>query len=427
MKQFLFIVICVFVCVNFISAQNDTMYVYKGGVVVIKKAVTDIDSMTFHKEKNQQRMYSYIQNLGNDYSIIRDSILRSNYKKFDQANSTPIGTNELGNTIYDSVFVTYNPIFDKAAINSELKQFTMFLPSNAVINSCLQNLQSGFSKMGKVFAKSDSVTAFKWIKEAMFYDGVITDFTANDLNSVYGRMWRTSMQQLDVSNFEKVSNGLIYKVTKLKIPNNVIINRIKSLVEYWEYQDADKLFPSADDLYTFKGITGNPAAFVADATPKPAILPNYVLFQMSGDVNSSEEFSVEFPPLQRYFSSIDGKYHVSVMQVPTGEYNLYLGFRAATHPYVYVSFNGVQIGTEIQAAMSAPWNYDRITETEKDLNPATGAAKWDGLGGLVGVVTVTGEGSASFKIKVKWSRNDFGGTKTLKIYHWSLKPTANNY
>ncbi|MDP4272215.1 MAG: hypothetical protein Q8909_19160, partial [Bacteroidota bacterium] len=72
-----------------------------------------------------------------------------------------------------------------------------------------------------------------------------------------------------------------------------------------------------------------------------------------------------------------------------------------------------------------------VTDTEKDLKPTNGTAKWDGLGGLVGVVNVTKEdgtsGMASFKIKVKFSRNEASGKKTLMIYHWALKPTANNY
>jgi len=427
MKKTLFLLVCLLISINFISAQNDTMYVYKGGNVIIKQAVTDIDSITFHKQKIPFTVYNYIQSLGSDYSIIRDSIIKYNYKKFDPTISTPIGSLPNGKLIYDSVFVTYNPIFDKAEINSNLKQFTMFLPSNSVINTCFQTLQSNLTQMGKVIAKSDSITAFKWIKEAMFYNGVITDFTPIDINSVYGRVWRTTVQQLDLANYEEVSNGRVYKMSKVKIPNNVIISRIKSLVEYWEYQD--NLYPNATDLYTFKGLTVNPAIYVTDATPKPTILPNYLVLQVSGDANSTDEFSVEFPPLEKY--SVDGTTKVRVMQVPTGEYNLYMGFRTSAHPYVYVYFNGVQIGTEIQANLAVPWNYDRVTETDKDLNPTNGVAKWDGLGGLVGVVNVTREdglsGLASFKIKVKWSKNDPAGTKTMRIYHWALKPTANNY
>ena len=79
----------------------------------------------------------------------------------------------------------------------------------------------------------------------------------------------------------------------------------------------------------FKGLiagTNNPTIFVGDATPVTSVLPNYVLLQLSGDVDNNDEFSVEFPPLERYLSEETGKYKVRVMEVPTGEYNLYMGF-----------------------------------------------------------------------------------------------------
>ena len=374
--------------------------------------------------KSRINIYDYLKGLGSDYSMIHDTIFKYSVERFDRANSIPISVDKTGNTVYDSVFYVYNPIFDQVQFNSEFSQFTILLPSNKAINDCFQTLQNTYSSMGKTLAKSDSTLAWAWIKQAMFFTGV-ADFSKVDISSAYGKIWRTTVQQLDLANPINMSNGIIYNVTKLKIPNNVIITRIKSLVEYWEYQDADKLYPSTEDLYTFTGISGSPTIYVADATPKINILPNYIVLQASGIVDSNNEFSIEFPPLERYFSAADGKYHVRVMTVPTGEYNLYMGFRASAHPFVYVYFNGIQIGPEVQAGLSTPWNYDRVTETD----PTT--AKWDGLGGSVGTVNVTKDdgtsGMASFKIKVKWSRNDPAGTKKMQIYHWALKPTANNY
>jgi hypothetical protein len=229
-----------------------------------------------------------------------------------------------------------------------------------------------------------------------------------------------------VENPVNMSNGILYNITKMKIPNNVIISRIKSLVHYWEYQD--NLYPSEEDLYTLKGLTKIPTISTRDATPKPAVLPNYVLFEISGNPDVNEELSVEFPPLERYINPEDGKYKVKVMEVPCGEYNLYMGFWSSGHPYVNIYFNGTLKLADVQASLSTPWNYDRVTETEYDTNPVNGTKKWDGLGGLVGVVTVDGEGMASFKIKVEFSKlMAVGGKKTLSIYHWALKPTANNY
>ncbi|MFM2290418.1 MAG: hypothetical protein RIS29_231 [Bacteroidota bacterium] len=382
--------------------------------------------------KSRVNIYTYLKSLSDDYSMIRDSIFKYNEVRFDKSNSVPIGVDKTGNTVYDSVFYIYNPIFSTVKFDSEFEQFTVMLPSNKVINDCFNTLQSTYANMGKTVAKADSTLAWTWIKQAMFFRGELKDdaLKAKDISSAYGRVWRTTVQQIDPTVMY-MSNGVVYNVTKIKIPNNVIISRIKSLVEYWQYQDADKIYPGTDDLYTFTGIVGSPSVFVADATPKPTVLPNYNVLQITGDANSTDEFSVEFPPLEKYYSSVDGKYHCRVMKVPTGEYNLYMGFQSTGHPYVFVYFNGKQAGNEIQASLSSPWNYDRVTETEKDLNPTNGTAKWDGLGGSVGIVNVTNEdgtdGMASFKIKVKYSKNEASGTKRMRIYHWALKPTANNY
>lgn len=378
--------------------------------------------------KSRINIYQYLKELDDDYSIIRDSIFKYSIEKFDRAKSTPIGVDKTGNTLYDSIFYIYNPMFETVEFSSEFKQFTVFLPSNDVIRSCFETLSSTYSKMGKTVERSDSLLALKWIKEAMFYNGELgsENFNVKDINSAFGRVWRTAIQELDLENPEPMSNGVVYRSKKIKIPNNVIISRIKSLVEYWQYQE--KVYPDPEDLYIFKGLKGNPSAYVADATPKPAVLPNYIVLNVPGDVDSQDEFSVEFPPLERYVNPEDGKFRVRVMEVPTGEYNLYMGFWSSNHPNVNIYFNGEMIGRDITASLSTPWNYDRVTETERDLDPVNGVNRWNGLGGLVGVVKIDGEGMASFKIKVEFSKvMAVGSKKSMAIYHWSLKPTSNNY
>lgn len=401
------------------SSQITTSYRLTNGVI------HEINSLM----KSQVNMYNYLKALGNDYSIIRDSIFKYNTQVFDKTNSIPIGVDKTGNTVYDSIFYVSNPLFATVPFNSEFSQFTAFLPSNAVINSCLSSLNAQYLKMGKTIAKSDTILAINWIKQAMFYNGTLTDFSATDITSAFSMIWRTTVQQLDTQNPVVLSNGLLYNVKKLKIPNNVIITRIKSLVEYWQYQDA--VYPDPADLYTFTGMVGTPSVFVDSATPDPAVLPNYITLNISGNTASSSEFSMEFPPLQTY-KDASGATKVQVMQVPTGEYYLYMGFHSAGHPYVDILFNNVLIGSNIPIDLSTPWNFDRVTETSLDLNPVSGIAKWDGLGGLVGVVNVVrddGEtGMASFKIKVRFNKLETaGGAKTLRVYHWALKPTANNY
>ncbi len=409
-----------------ISLMDNKLYANASQILKSVKLKNGVIHEISRLMKSRINIYDYLKGLDSDYSIIRDSIFKYNVQKFDVANSVPIGVDKEGNTVYDSVFYIYNPIFETVQFNSEFKQFTVFLPSNQVIGNCMNTLAETYRKMGKVVVKSDSALALKWIKEAMFYNGEITELGTADIKSAYNRVWRPGVQEVDMQNPEYMSNGVVYKMTKVKIPNNVIISRIKSLVHYWEYQEI--LYPQEGDLYVFKGLVKNPEIFVGDATPKPSVLPNYVLLQISGDAEKNDELSVEFPPLERYVDPEDGKYKVRVMEVPTGEYNFYMGFRSKGHPYVNVYFNDKLIATNLQASLSTPWNYDRVTETEKNRDPVNGVDKWDGLGGLVGVVNIDGEGLASFKMKVEFSKlESVGAKKVIQIFHWALKPTANNY
>ncbi|MDD3077830.1 MAG: fasciclin domain-containing protein [Paludibacter sp.] len=407
-----------------ITKKNDSIWTNSSRVLKsfrLKNGVVhEINSLM----KSRINMYDYLKQLDDDYSIIRDSIFKYNVQLFDKSNSIPIGVDKTGNTLYDSAFYVYNPLFERVEFNSEFKQFTAFVPSNEVITNCFEALAAQYAKMGKTVTQSDTLLAMQWIEEAMFYNGELTDFSAEDIHSAFGRVWRTTVQEINEDSKVELSNGLLYDMKKVKIPNNVIISRIKSLVEYWQYQD--KVYPDASDLYVFKGVLGNPSIYVGDATPKPAILPNYILLQLSGDPDSNDEFSVEFPPLEKYEE--DGKTKVRVMEVPTGEYTLYMGFRSSAHPYVNVYFNGELIKSSVQASLSTPYNYDRVNETAHDLDPVNGTKKWDGLGGAIGTVTIPGDGMASFRIKVEFDKLESAGAKkTMQIYHWTLKPTENNY
>jgi hypothetical protein len=378
-------------------------------------------------------MFEYIKRLGDDYSIIRDSILQYNVKIFDVANSTPTGVDKTGNTIYDSVFYLNNSyFFAKANFASEYSQFTAFIPSNTVIKACFDELNDKYTKMGTALSHADSLLAMQWIKEAVFYNGVISDFNQTDISSAFSRDWRTTVQQLDLNNPVPCSNGVVYKVNKLKVPNNVMISRIKSFVQYWEYlpkEDSGLYKINFTDVAdsALSRIDGGAAAGANYASDKD--LWNYWCLQ-AGSTSSTAPYSVTFPPLEKYYDS-EGNPHARVMKVPPGEYYFYMGFfsgkKASAHPYVDIYFNDQLVQSGIQASKSTPWNFDRITETATDRKIIGAPSKYDGLGGLVGTITIPGTEMTSFEIKVAFNKIDGTGTHLLKIYHWALKPTSNNY
>ncbi|HPR33915.1 MAG TPA: hypothetical protein PLK12_17565, partial [Prolixibacteraceae bacterium] len=359
--------------------------------------------------------------LDDSYSIIRDSICFYNKRTFDKAHSVPVGVDLTGNTLYDSVFYTYNPMFDTVDISSEFEQLTLFLPGNEVISQTMNKLNDQYALMGKTMGILDSTLAINWVKQAIFHRGVITNYGAElDLRSPFGRIWRTTVQQIDPSSLQQLSNGIVYNVSEMKIPNNVIINRIKSRVHYYEYLTPEQ----QAELYTLKG-TKEFSIMKGDESPVAGFY--YWLFDMTGDENSTDEFSLEFTPLD--YNAETGA--VSIMKVPPGEYNFYMGFRSKGHPYVDIYFHSgpdpipegwPPVATEIAATNSTPWNYDRVNETDPNIK------KWNGLGGLVGVVQVTGDEMSTFRIKVKFNKlQAIGAAKRMQIYHWTLKPTENNY
>src|SRR5690554_253943 len=366
-------------------------------------------------------MFDYISLLGDEYSMFRDSVLAYNSRVFDRQNSTPIGVDPTGNTVYDSVFYISNPLFQEVDFSSEFGQYTLFLPDNNVVASCFEKLEAQYALMGQEFEDSDAAMAMSWIKEAVFHEGLVSDYAErNDWVSPFGKVWRSTVQGVDKGSARALSNGLVYDVTEMKVPNNVIIDRIKSLAYYYSFCDESE----KEMYYTFNGCTD---IKVTQGDVSPVAGFYYWLLDVTGAPDAEEEFSVEFTPLN--YDEESGQ--VSVVKVPPGEYNLYMGFRSLGHPYVDVFFSSGEepiavdaqpVASEIPASQSTPWNYDRVNETDPNIS------RWNGLGGLVGVVQVEGEDMSSFRIKVKFNKvMAIGSAKRMQIYHWTLKPTANNY
>src|SRR5699024_9582067 len=141
---------------------------------------------------------------------------------------------------YDSVFVISNPIFDKVNIRSEFANVTMFLPSNQVIDECFNDLGVLYEQFGKDFLQEDSLVAYNWIKEAIFYDRLVEEVNGEDFTSAFGRLWRPQVQKVN-HELTRMRNGRVNDITKLKITNNVDKDMIKKAFHNWEsVYDAEK-------------------------------------------------------------------------------------------------------------------------------------------------------------------------------------------
>ena len=72
----------------------------------------------------------------------------------------------------------------------------------------------------------------------MFFNQKLSksDFETNiDLNSIFSKQWRTTVQQVDLEDPVSLSNGIAYYVKEMKIPTNVLIYRVKDFMRWYEY------------------------------------------------------------------------------------------------------------------------------------------------------------------------------------------------
>ncbi|KAA6312799.1 hypothetical protein EZS27_036327, partial [termite gut metagenome] len=95
-----------------IGSKDDGDYVNDAKILSSKKFKNGVVYEISELMRPRTNIFEFIQMLGDEYSVIRDSILCNNTRLFDKANSIPIGVDQTGNTVYDSIFYISNPLFD---------------------------------------------------------------------------------------------------------------------------------------------------------------------------------------------------------------------------------------------------------------------------------------------------------------------------
>lgn len=187
----------------------------------------------------RQSIFDYMMKAGEEYSIFRDYILSNSDTLFRPDLSFPTGVNETGNTIYDSVFSITNPFFSKADIQDENNEYTLFLPSNDNIKDAITEASAFY---GKGLTESDTLEFFDWIMKAVFYKERVENYDQLEaLESVFQKDWRTAYQIIDGKPY-KASNGLVYKMQKIHVPQNLLVKSYENLISatYQKLSDEQK-------------------------------------------------------------------------------------------------------------------------------------------------------------------------------------------
>lgn len=188
----------------------------------------------------RQNIYEYLLECGDDYSIFRDSVLYFNDTIFRPDLSFPNGVDEVGNTIYDSVFVIENKYFcqSKYDIRNEQAEYTLFLPDNNAMKNMLTYMHDYFKQLGREFTQDDTIKVMDWLRLAVLHNGKITNYEGGKYRySVYSKLWRTDKQLVE-TNYKTCSNGLVYQATSIRIPSSMYMEKIAIYPHYIFYLPA---------------------------------------------------------------------------------------------------------------------------------------------------------------------------------------------
>lgn len=184
----------------------------------------------------RDNIYERIVKAGDEYSIFRDSILVKSDTVFDEKNSFPLGVDEFGNTVYDSVFVISNPYFNKGDFRYENGSYTLFMPSNEQLQGALNDIINLYD--GDVTVEEKTLF-FDWIMTSALYKGNITYAPGQTYESLWNKVWMTDKQLVEPTPYV-ASNGLVYTVTHLHIPRNLLLQDITfELTDCWNKLSTD--------------------------------------------------------------------------------------------------------------------------------------------------------------------------------------------
>ena len=443
----------------------------------------------------RQSVYEYLQSLGDDYSLFKEMVARYEIRDFDKEHSTILGVESDGRIKYDTVWITRNELMDRynesgvAEWNMRDEEFvtTMFVPTNNQITTAINRALGCIPIwLNREATDADREKFEQWIVKACFVNKRLAEdkvnATAADFECVGGHQrivdtqkdqieyksidpayWRPSVQTVNTSNKVNLSNGFAYFCTNLKIPNHIVIYRIKSRFyllwnamtqeqkdEYFRWTNFDT--DSIEVANEAQGSFGSSNSPILEDPRYNDIYYNVLTAVPTMEARrDSLECSVEYDGL--IYDEATNK--VLECNLPAGEYYLRMGFKHSLLYSLSIAFNDSLLKKDmVMYAQGSNYHFDRGAASEI---PHYGlgaiaypegydvdywqqydekAIAYDTDGYTVGIVQLKQNGN--FRIKVS-SRDisylyDPANARTknknvtlLMMYHWCLRPTINNY
>jgi len=432
-------------------------------------------------------VYDYLKQLGDDYSTFKALVAKYEQRVFDREHSAATGINQAGEVVYDSVWVTRNTLMDRYTdggveqwnMRDENYVTTMFIPNNGQVETAIRSaLDSIPSWLNRKATDADREKFEEWIVRACFSDKRLeteqVDAQAGDFTTVGGykmvidevadqttykaadeTWWRPSVQTVNTQNRVNLSNGYAYYCTNLKIPNHIVIYRVKTrFYQIWDASNIRNDEELQNEYFTWENLglfsTSISTLSSYDALYKygwPIMDYNLLAACPTNEaIDDSLTVAVEYSGLV-YDAANDLALPVNL---PAGEYYLRMGFDRTTTYTISIYFNGKfvwegradlmnadRIANDIPTygimAPGYPDGFDPDDWREYDAN----VAAYDTDGYTVGIVTMKQNGNFRIRVESKdmayrstirsTAAGDSSNKFQMLMYHWCLRPTHNNY
>ena len=432
-------------------------------------------------------VYDYLKQLGDDYSTFKTLVEKYEQRVFDREHSAATGVNQAGEVVYDTLWVTRNTLMDRYTsggveqwnMRDENYVTTMFIPDNAQVERALSSaLDSIPSWLNREATETDREKFEEWIVRACFSDKRLETEQvapqADDFTTVGGykmvvdeladlttykaaeeTWWRPAVQTVDTQHRVNLSNGYAYYTTNLKIPNHIVIYRVKTrFYQIWDASNIRNDEEMMNEYFSWENLglfsTSISTLNSYDALSKygwPVIDYNLLTACPTDEaIDDSLTVAVEYKGLV-----YDARNDLALpVNLPAGEYYLRMGFERSTTYRIGIYFNDQFVWEGRADVMNAdriandiptygimapgyPEGFDPDEWREYDTN----VAAYDTDGYTVGIVNMKRNGNFRIRVESKdmaartvvrsASAGDSSNKFQLFMYHWCLRPTHNNY
>ncbi|MGQ1787436.1 fasciclin domain-containing protein [Saccharicrinis sp. GN24d3] len=176
-------------------------------------------------------LYSQIMKLGDEYSLIKEYIVDADTMIFDRENSKPLKIDELGQTVYDTVWIKQNRVLQSGKYDAleEDYFYTAFVPSDALLNEAYEpTIQNIEQATGKQVEKSLKKIMYEWCHESVFHQGKVDDVTKDTLLTlINGNLFKTGVQKINKDSRVLASNGELYTLENFRLPRSLYMSAVQ--------------------------------------------------------------------------------------------------------------------------------------------------------------------------------------------------------